>query len=182
VRAPLRPVAEPFAWQIRDGRAAVKSKERDHLWARILDVPAALQARTYWAAGRVVFDVTDALGFAAGRWLLEVDDAGLGRVTRLGEAGAESLASAGGASGIAGAGGAGGAAVVAGAGTWGAAGAGGAAVVALGVNELSATYLGGVPAGLLARAGSISELTDGAANAVEAMFRSPVTPWLSIWF
>jgi hypothetical protein len=50
------------------------------------------------------------------------------------------------------------------------------------VNELSAIYLGGVPAGLLARAGSISELTDGAANAVEAMFRSPVTPWLSIWF
>lgn len=188
VRAPLRPVAEPFAWQIRDGRAAVKSKERDHLWARILDVPAALQARTYWAAGRVVFDVTDALGFAAGRWLLEVDDAGLGRVTRLGEAGAESLASAGGASGIAGAGGAGGAAGVASAGSGGAggaegaAGAGGAAVVALGVNELSAIYLGGVPAGLLARAGSISELTDGAANAVEAMFRSPVTPWLSIWF
>ncbi|WP_349898365.1 GNAT family N-acetyltransferase [Parafrigoribacterium soli] len=154
VRAPLRPVTEPFSWQIRDGRAAVKSKERDHLWTRILDVPAALEARSYAAPGRAIFEVSDALGFAAGRWLLEVDEAGVGHVTRLGDAGASPDVPA----------------------------AAGTAAVALGVKELSAIYLGGVSAALLARAGTITELTDGAADAVDAMFRSSVTPWLSIWF
>lgn len=147
VRAELRPVQEPFAWQVRDGRAAVKSQERDHLWARILDVAAALEGRSYSASGSVVLEVSDALGFAAGRWLLEVDSSGAGRVTRLDGSTQHP-----------------------------------APVVALGVNELSAIYLGAVSAGLLARAGTIAELTDGAAELVDRMFRSPVTPWLSIWF
>lgn len=44
--------------------------------------------------------------------------------------------------------------------------------------ELAALYLGGVSAELLARAGRLT----GDAGAVDALFRSPVAPWLSIWF
>ena len=147
VRAALRPVEEPFAWQIADYRAAVKSNEHDHLWARILNVPAALEARSYSAPGRIVFNVTDPLGFAAGRWLLTIDRSGAGIVTKLDDDGPDDVVR-----------------------------------VAIGVNELSSIYLGGVSAGLLARAGTITELTAGAATAIDASFRSTVTPWLSIWF
>lgn len=83
VRAGLRPVAEPFAWQISDYRAAVKSRERDHLWVRLLDVAAALEARRYAAAGRIVLDISDPLGFTEGLWLLNIADDGSGSVTQL---------------------------------------------------------------------------------------------------
>lgn len=57
-----------------------------------------------------------------------------------------------------------------------------AANVALGVNELSALYLGGVSAVTLTRAGRITELRDGSASALDSSFRSAVVPWLSLWF
>ena len=47
------------------GFRAVKVAELDHLWIRILDVPAALEARTYAAPGRLVLGVSDPFG--AGR-------------------------------------------------------------------------------------------------------------------
>ena len=53
VTAHLRPVDEPLRWMIDDFRA-VHVDELDHLWVRVLDVPAALAARTYGVAGRVV--------------------------------------------------------------------------------------------------------------------------------
>jgi predicted acetyltransferase len=144
--ASLRSVDEPFAWQISDFRAAVKSEEHDHLWARILDVPAALEARHYSAPGRIVLEISDPQGFAAGIWLLEVETDGEAAVTRLGAADAADAA------------------------------------VSLGAGELASIYLGGVSAAVLARAGRITELTEGAAELLEAMFRSSVTPWQSIWF
>lgn len=156
VRASLRPVIEPLAWQIANFRAAVKSEEHDHLWARILDVPAALEARRYGAPGRIVLEVTDPQEFAAGRWLLEVAADGAATVTRLDPTGA--------------------------AGTAGAGAPDADGTVALGVRELSSIYLGGVSATVLARAGRLTELTEGAAEHLEKMFRSPVVPWLSIWF
>ncbi len=61
VRAHLRPVDEPVRWMVSDFRA-VKVAELDHLWIRILDVPAALEARTYAAPGRLVLGVTDPFG------------------------------------------------------------------------------------------------------------------------
>ncbi len=76
LRAPLRSVDEPLAWQLHDFRAAVKSKERDHLWTRILDVPAALTARSYHAPGHLVFDVTDPQGFTTGRYLHTISSDG----------------------------------------------------------------------------------------------------------
>ena len=54
--------------------------------------------------------------------------------------------------------------------------------VSLSVNELSALYLGGVSAVLLADAGRVRELTPGAALAVDAILRAARAPWLSVWF
>src|SRR5690606_29344773 len=75
VTAKLRSVDEPVGWLLSDSRA-VRKEERDHLWARILDVKAALEARHYAAAGRIALDVRDELGIAEGRVLLDIDDDG----------------------------------------------------------------------------------------------------------
>ena len=57
-----------------------------------------------------------------------------------------------------------------------------AAALSLTVDDLGSLYLGGVSPITLARAGRITELRPGSAVALEAALRSPVTPWLSIWF
>ena len=54
----------------------------DGMWLRILDLPAALSARTYVGDGRLVLDVADDLiPSNAGRWELAVKG-GIGTVTR----------------------------------------------------------------------------------------------------
>ena len=83
IAAGLRSVSEPVAWQVADHRAVRKTGERDHLWLRILDVPAALGARRYTAPGDYVLDVTDDLGFAQGRFLLTVAADGSGQAQPL---------------------------------------------------------------------------------------------------
>lgn len=85
VTAGLRPVDEPLRWMIDDFRA-VHVDEVDHLWIRVLDVPAALTARTYWRAGRLVLRVTDDLGHADGTFALDVDQAGRATVDATQEA------------------------------------------------------------------------------------------------
>ncbi|GAB3041300.1 GNAT family N-acetyltransferase [Parafrigoribacterium mesophilum] len=156
VRAPLRSVDEPFVWQVVDARAARKTSQRDHLWTRILDVKGALEARRYGAPGRILFDVQDSFGFAAGGWLLDIAADGSASVTRLADEATDAAATdaAGQLS----------------------------ASVSLRVNELSALYLGGVSAVTLTRAGRITELIPGSAAALDACFRATVVPWLSIWF
>jgi len=84
INAGLRSVSEPVAWQVSDHRAVRKTSERDHLWLRILDVPAALGARSYAAPGEYLLDVTDDLGFAQGRFLLTVAADGSGQAHQLG--------------------------------------------------------------------------------------------------
>ena len=71
-----RPVDEPIRWQLNDGRALSYETTFDYLWVRLLDVPAALAARSYAVPGRVVLDVvdTDLGGYGAGRFLLDVDE------------------------------------------------------------------------------------------------------------
>jgi predicted acetyltransferase len=86
IAAPLRSVSEPVAWQVSDHRAVRKTGERDHLWLRILDVPAALAARRYAAPGDYLLDVTDELGFAGGRFLLTVAADGAGQAHPLADA------------------------------------------------------------------------------------------------
>ncbi|MGW4271409.1 GNAT family N-acetyltransferase [Streptomyces seoulensis] len=59
-----------------DPRAAVISTQADWLWVRVLDVPRALEARTYDAEGTLVLDVVDRTGLSGGRWRLEASAAG----------------------------------------------------------------------------------------------------------
>lgn len=74
---------DPLPLLLDNPRACVPrpGSGRDHLWLRILDAPRALQARGYNAPGRVVLDVTDRLGYAAGRYALETDSDGRACVT-----------------------------------------------------------------------------------------------------
>lgn len=72
-------VDEPLLWMIADQRAATVTV-RDHQYVRILDVAAALEARRFGSPGLLALDVADALGHAAGRYLLEVDGEGRGSV------------------------------------------------------------------------------------------------------
>ena len=69
VTAELRSVDEPVRWLINDFRS-MKVETYDHLWLRILDVPAALNAREFFAPLDFVIEVSDTLGHAAGRYHL----------------------------------------------------------------------------------------------------------------
>lgn len=79
VRAGELSVDEPLWWMIADQRAATVTV-RDHHYTRILDVPAALSARTYDVADTVVLDVADPLGIASGVFLLTTDADGTAAV------------------------------------------------------------------------------------------------------
>ena len=67
------PVDDPLAWALEDPRCIDASEIRDMLWLRILDTPAALRARSFPVAGRLVLEVSDSLGLAGGTWVLESD-------------------------------------------------------------------------------------------------------------
>ncbi|GAB7182315.1 GNAT family N-acetyltransferase [Kitasatospora sp. Ki12] len=74
---------DPLPLLLQDRRAATPHEDSsDFMWLRVLDVEAAFGARTYGTAGRVVLEVDDKLGFASGRWALEVAADGTGRCTR----------------------------------------------------------------------------------------------------
>lgn len=78
IRAEMRSVSERLRWQVADQRG-IKETVGDHLWARILDVPAALSARGYSSDGRIGLEVSDPFGYAEGRFLLTVNK-GIGSV------------------------------------------------------------------------------------------------------
>lgn len=73
VTADLRPIDDPLPWLVND-RRGVEVAVHDHGWLRILDLPAALSARSYRAPLDLVLRVGDPLGFAAGTWRLTVAD------------------------------------------------------------------------------------------------------------
>ena len=79
VKSWLRSVDEPVRWMISDMRG-LKVRPEDHQYLRILDVKAALEARTYASSAVIALIVTDDLGFAQGRFLLEIDGKGVGEV------------------------------------------------------------------------------------------------------
>lgn len=67
-----RPLDDPFPLRVADWRRYATTRVIDHLWLRVLDVPAALGARTYGAADEVVLEVADPFRRAAGgRFRLE---------------------------------------------------------------------------------------------------------------
>jgi predicted acetyltransferase len=69
-------VDEPLLHMLADPRRLVR-RTQDTLWARILDVPRALESRRYATEGRLVFEVADPfLPWAAGRFALETGPAG----------------------------------------------------------------------------------------------------------
>lgn len=174
VRGLLRSVDEPLEWMLEDPRAVTVRDVADHLWVRIIDPAAALTARRYGAAGELVLDVDDPLGYASGRYTLlaSADGKAVVHVPRGDAATPEpatpqrerARARAAGESGGR------------------AARAAEPRSIRLDVRDLASIYLGGVRPSVLARAGRITEASRGAIELAERMFASARTPHLSIWF
>lgn len=94
VRLAHFPVEEPFRYVLADPRRLTCSVLADHLWVRVLDVAAALSARTWGAEGRLVLEVTDSFRpDAGGRFVVEGSPEG-GSCRRAGGASPELVLSA----------------------------------------------------------------------------------------
>ncbi len=81
VVAAMRPIDEALPWMLADSRAVRTTARREHLWLRVLDVPAVLTARSYTVSGSALLRVSDPLGFAAGDWMLDVGSDGAASVS-----------------------------------------------------------------------------------------------------
>jgi predicted acetyltransferase len=69
------PVDEPANWLLADARALITTEIVDHLWLRLLDVPAALAARRYTVPGELVLELLDDGEVSvAGRYRLTAED------------------------------------------------------------------------------------------------------------
>jgi predicted acetyltransferase len=67
-----RPEHEPLRWELADSRQLMVTGVQDHLWLRLVDLPAALSRRRYAAEGSLILDVADPFcPWNEGRWLLE---------------------------------------------------------------------------------------------------------------
>ncbi len=74
-----RPVDDILPWLVEDPRK-VEARQRDTLWLRIMDVKAALAARRYAIAGRLVLEIDDPRhGENRGRFALEAGPDGARR-------------------------------------------------------------------------------------------------------
>jgi predicted acetyltransferase len=62
IRAERRSPADRLPWLLTNQRAAVAESIGDGLWVKILDVPAALEARRYERSGSIVLEIVDADG------------------------------------------------------------------------------------------------------------------------
>jgi predicted acetyltransferase len=72
VRAAHRPPDDPLLWIVTEPRR-LHFQLSDGVWIRLVDVPAALAARTYAEDGHVVLDVSDAFcPWNEGRYALDV--------------------------------------------------------------------------------------------------------------
>jgi predicted acetyltransferase len=71
VTAGARPLDEPLLHLVREPRR-LNARRADGLWLRLVDVPAALAARRYATAGRVVLEVRDVFcPWNEGRYVLQ---------------------------------------------------------------------------------------------------------------
>ena len=67
-----RPVDDPVRWRLPDARRLRVRELRDHLWVRVVDVAAAMSARTYGVDDTLVVELTDDFRPANnGRWLVD---------------------------------------------------------------------------------------------------------------
>ncbi|HEX6702424.1 MAG TPA: GNAT family N-acetyltransferase [Gaiellaceae bacterium] len=69
------PADEPLLFMLDDPRHLRATRLREFVWLRLVDVPAALEARRYTGSGSVALEVTDPVcSENAGRFRLEVED------------------------------------------------------------------------------------------------------------
>ena len=73
---------DPLLWALVDLNRVKVTSVSEFLWIRVLDVERALAARPWTADGRVVVEVDDSLGHAAGRFAVETSG-GRAQVTRV---------------------------------------------------------------------------------------------------
>ncbi|MCV7414873.1 enhanced intracellular survival protein Eis [Mycolicibacterium litorale] len=66
--------ADPLPYLLTDGRVVRTTGAADDLWLRLMDIPAALQARTYDDDLSVVLEVDDAFRGDGGRFALQIRD------------------------------------------------------------------------------------------------------------
>ncbi|MFE7624200.1 GNAT family N-acetyltransferase [Streptomyces sp. NPDC057509] len=76
IRTGPRPADDLLPLLLPDPRAARVVTQADFLWARVLDVVRALEARTYAVPGSLVLEVHDGSGLAAGRFHLDASPSG----------------------------------------------------------------------------------------------------------
>lgn len=76
IKAGDRPTDEALPWLIDNGRLAKQVSAFDHIWLRPLDVSRLLTTRSYATTGRVVLEVVDDQGLAAGRFALDASPDG----------------------------------------------------------------------------------------------------------
>jgi predicted acetyltransferase len=75
------PVPHPLMLQLTEPRR-LGLNVREGMWLRLIDVPTALAARSYGAAGSLAFELTDDFcPWNAGRWRLDVGGDGRGTLT-----------------------------------------------------------------------------------------------------
>lgn len=132
VRAALLPLDHELFLLMLEPRRLIFDL-RDGLWVRLVDVEAALDARSYKAGEPVAVEVTDALC----PWndgVYEIGPEGAARTKRQPELRCE-------------------------------------------VSALGSAYLGGFTFGQLARAGRVEELSDGALDRADTLFRTDRYPW-----
>ena len=72
VVAEARGIDDPLPFFLTDGRAAASSDRFDCIWSRILDLRATFAAYRTVDERAAVVDVIDDLGFATGRWRIEL--------------------------------------------------------------------------------------------------------------
>src|SRR6185503_14735923 len=81
IKSQRGPVPHPLMLQLAEPRR-LGLNVREGMWLRLVDLRAALEARSYAAAGSLTFEVTDEFcPWNAGRWRLDVGADGRGTVT-----------------------------------------------------------------------------------------------------
>jgi len=72
VQAERRSPSDRLPWTLTNARAASITEQRCALWVRLLDLPRAMEARTYAGEGSVVLGIVDPEA-SGGRWRVALD-------------------------------------------------------------------------------------------------------------
>jgi predicted acetyltransferase len=72
-----RRLDEPVRWMLRDPRRLHLTRMQDHLWVRLVDLPAALESRRYPVEGSLVLEIDDPFcPWNEGTWRLDAGPSG----------------------------------------------------------------------------------------------------------